>query len=189
MKRLCFLLALLALMPAATMAAAPSASAPFPSDDSTPARDVFQIARPSADHGSLEVVESGVRRLESLEEKLSVVAVVGGYHSGKSFMLNAVNESFGTGPESGFEMTDSHRATTKGLWLGLTDMTSEVDGSRVALLDTEGFGAAGVAEAYDAQIFAVATLLASHLVYNSRNLITAAEVEYLETLARRAHLW
>jgi len=189
MKRLCFLLALLALMPAATMAAAPSASAPFPSDESTPARDVFQIARPSADHGSLEVVESGVRRLESLEEKLSVVAVVGGYHSGKSFMLNALNESFGTGPESGFEMTDSHRATTEGLWLGLTDMTSEVDGSRVALLDTEGFGAAGVAEAYDAQIFAVATLLASHLVYNSRNLITAAEVEYLETLARRAHLW
>jgi hypothetical protein len=104
-------------------------------------------------------------------------------------MLNALNESFGTNPESGFEMTDSHRATTKGLWLGLTDMTSEVDGSRVALLDTEGFGAAGVAEAYDAQIFAVATLLASHLVYNSRNLITAAEVEYLETLARRAHLW
>jgi len=189
MKRLCFLLALLALMPAATIAAAPSASAPFPSDESTPARDVFQIARPSADHGSLEVVESGVRRLESLEEKLSVVAVVGGYHSGKSFMLNALNESFGTGPESGFEMTDSHRATTEGLWLGLTDMTSEVDGSRVALLDTEGFGAAGVAEAYDAQIFAVATLLASHLVYNSRNLITAAEVEYLETLARRAHLW
>ena len=184
-KRLWFFLALL---PAVAFAAAPSASAPLPSDESMSARDVFQIARPSADHTSLEVVESGVRRLESLEEKLSVVAIVGGYHSGKSFMLNALNESFGT-RDSGFEMTDSHRATTDGLWVGLTDMTSEVDGSRIALLDTEGFSSAGVAESYDAQIFAVAALLASHLVYNSRNLITAAEVEYLETLARRAHLW
>ena len=32
-------------------------------------------------------------------------------------------------------------------------------------------------------------MLSSHLVYNSVKLITAAEVEYLETLARRAHLW
>ena len=184
-KRLWFLLALL---PGAAFAAAPSASARFPSEESTPVRDVFQIARPNADHTSLEVVESGARRLESLEEKLSVVAVVGAYHSGKSFMLNALNESFGT-RDSGFEMTDSHVATTEGLWVGLTDMTSETDGSRIALLDTEGFSSAGVAESYDAQIFAVAALLASHLVYNSRNLITAAEVEYLETLARRAHLW
>ena len=179
---------LLALLPAASLAAAPGASAPFPSKESISVRDVFQIARPSADHDSLEVVASGVRRLESLEEKISVVAIVGGYHSGKSFMLNALNESFGT-RDFGFEMTDSHEPTTRGLWLGLTDMTSEVDGSRVALLDTEGFSSAGVAESYDAQIFSVAALLASHLVYNSRTLITAAEVEYLETLARRAHLW
>jgi hypothetical protein len=179
---------LLALLPAASLAAAPGASAPFPSKESISMRDVFQIARPSADHASLEVVASGVRRLESLEEKISVVAIVGGYHSGKSFMLNALNESFGT-RDFGFEMTDSHEPTTRGLWLGLTDMTSEVDGSRVALLDTEGFSSAGVAESYDAQIFSVAALLASHLVYNSRTLITAAEVEYLETLARRAHLW
>ena len=179
---------LLALLPAASLAAAPGASAPFPSKESISVRDVFQIARPSADHASLEVVASGVRRLESLEEKISVVAIVGGYHSGKSFMLNALNESFGT-RDFGFEMTDSHEPTTRGLWLGLTDMTSEVDGSRVALLDTEGFSSAGVAESYDAQIFSVAALLASHLVYNSRTLITAAEVEYLETLARRAHLW
>ena len=179
---------LLALLPAASLAAAPGASAPFPSKESISVRDVFQIARPSADHDSLEVVASGVRRLESLEEKISVVAIVGGYHSGKSFMLNALNESFGT-RDFGFEMTDSHEPTTRGLWLGLTDMTSEVDGSRVALLDTEGFSSAGVAESYDAQIFSVTALLASHLVYNSRTLITAAEVEYLETLARRAHLW
>jgi hypothetical protein len=68
-------------------------------------------------------------------------------------------------------------------------MTSQKDGARILLLDTEGFSSAGVAEAYDAQVFSVATLLSSHLVYNAKNLIQAQEVEYLETLARRAHLW
>jgi hypothetical protein len=43
-------------------------------------------------------------------------------------------------------------------------MVSSVDGSRILLLDTEGFSAAGVAEAYDAQVFSVALLMSSHLV-------------------------
>ena len=87
------------------------------------------------------------------------------------------------------ELGPTHEATTKGLWLGETAERSARDGSRVYLLDTEGFSAPGVAEHYDAQVFAVAALLSSHLVYNSVKLITAAEVEYLETLARRAKLW
>ena len=147
-------------------------------------KSVFQIVRPSADHSSLEVVEEGVRRLREYNEPISIVGVVGGFHTGKSFLCNVLN-----GTTSGFELGPTHEATTMGLWLGETDITSAVDGSRVFLLDTEGFSAAGVAEAYDAQVFSVALLLSSHLVYNSVKLITAAEVEYLETLVRRAHLW
>ena len=145
---------------------------------------IFQIARPTADHSSLEVVEEGLRRLEAVNEPISIVAVVGGFHSGKSFLCNVLNRS-----TSGFELGPTHEATTMGLWLGETAERSASDGSRVYLLDTEGFSAPGVAEHYDAQVFAVAALLSSHLVYNSVKLITAAEVEYLETLARRAKLW
>ena len=145
---------------------------------------IFQIARPTADHSSLEVVEEGLRRLEAVSEPISIVAVVGGFHSGKSFLCNVLNRS-----TSGFELGPTHEATTMGLWLGETAERSASDGSRVFLLDTEGFSAPGVAESYDAQVFAVAALLSSHLVYNSVKLITAAEVEYLETLARRAKLW
>lgn len=149
-------------------------------------KSIFQIARPTADHSSLEVVEDGIRRLEAMDpsQPISIVGVVGGFHTGKSFLCNVLN-----GTTSGFELGPTHEATTMGLWLGDTNMVSSVDGSRVLLLDTEGFSAAGVAEAYDAQIFSVALLLSSHLVYNSVKLITAAEVEYLEILARRAHLW
>lgn len=166
------------------LVAPPQVSASAPSRVSSPMVDVFQIARPSADHLSLEVVSEGVSRLEAMREKLAIVAVVGGYHSGKSFLLNALN-----GANSGFEIKAGHEATTEGLWIGVTDMVSTVDGSKILLLDTEGFSAAGVAESFDAQVFSIAMLLSSHLVYNSKNVITQAEVEYLETLARRAHLW
>jgi hypothetical protein len=130
-------------------------------------------------------VEDGLRRLEQLgDRRVSLVSVVGGFHTGKSFLCNVLNAS-----TSGFELGPTHESTTMGLWLGETGMISEVDGSEILLVDTEGFSAAGVAEAYDAQVFALATLLSSHLLYNSVKLITAAEVEYLEILARRARLW
>ena len=166
------------------LAAAPFTSASAPPHVSPHVVDIFHIARPTADHSSLEVVQEGVLRLGGMREKLAIVAVVGGYHGGKSFLLNALN-----GRTNGFEITAGHRATTEGLWICVTDMTSQKDGARILLLDTEGFSSAGVAEAYDAQVFSVATLLSSHLVYNAKNLIQAQEVEYLETLARRAHLW
>lgn len=149
--------------------------------DSCP--DVFQIIRPDEAHASLELVEDGLGCLEALDSTISLVGVVGSVHTGKSFLLSALNHS-----TSGFTIGPTHEATTMGIWIGMTSMMG-ADGSRVLLLDTEGFSAAGVNEAFDAQIFATALMLSSHLVYNSVKLITAAEVEYLETLARRAHLW
>lgn len=44
-------------------------------------------------------------------------------------------------------------------------------------------------EAYDAKIFAVVTLISSHLVFNSVKIITQDQVDYLELLARRAQLF
>lgn len=145
--------------------------------------EIFQIIRPDEAHVSLELVEDGLACLEALDSPISVVGVVGPFGSGKSFLLSALNHS-----TSGFTIGPTQEATTMGIWIGLTSMTG-ADGSRVLLLDTEGFSAAGVNEAVDAQIFATAVMVSSHLVYNSVKLITAAEVEYLETLVRRAHLW
>lgn len=145
--------------------------------------EIFQIIRPDEAHASLELVEDGLACLEALDSPVSVVGVVGPFGSGKSFLLSALNHS-----TSGFTIGPTQEATTMGIWIGLTSMTG-ADGSRVLLLDTEGFSAAGVNEAFDAQIFATAVMVSSHLVYNSVKLITAAEVEYLETLVRRAHLW
>ncbi|KAM7304888.1 hypothetical protein ISCGN_014788 [Ixodes scapularis] len=52
-----------------------------------------------------------------------------------------------------------------------------------------GFAANNVSENYDAKIFAVATLISSHLIYNSVKIIDQADIDYLELLARRTQLF
>ena len=80
-------------------------------------------------------------------EPVTIVGVVGGFHTGKSFLCNVLN-----GTTSGFEIGPTHEATTHGLWLGELKGHRASDGSRILLLDTEGFSARGVAESYDAQV-------------------------------------
>lgn len=58
----------------------------------------------------------------------------------------------------------------------------------VVFLDTEGFAANNISEAYDAKIFAVATLLSSYLIYNSVKIIDQSDIDYLEVLARRTQV-
>ena len=48
----------------------------------------------------------------------------------------------------------------------------------------KGFSVSNVTEAYDAQVFAAATLLSSLLVYNSMHVLHANELEYLDLLVR-----
>lgn len=48
----------------------------------------------------------------------------------------------------------------------------------------QGFSVSNVTEAYDAQVFAAATLLSSLLVYNSMHVLHANELEYLDLLVR-----
>lgn len=48
----------------------------------------------------------------------------------------------------------------------------------------KGFSVSNVTEAYDAQVFAAATLLSSLLIYNSMHVLHANELEYLDLLVR-----
>ena len=59
----------------------------------------------------------------------------------------------------------------------------------IIFLDTEGFAANNISENYDAKIFAVSTLLSSHLLYNSVKIIDQSDIDYLELLARRTQLF
>ncbi|KAF4727746.1 hypothetical protein FOZ63_005524 [Perkinsus olseni] len=144
-----------------------------------------QVVKPSKDHNNLQVVPESINLLRSASQRrpISVISVVGPYHSGKSFLLNSLLQkpsTFSVGPKTSPQ--------TLGIWMCRTDLSAP-DGSEIWLMDSEGFFGPQVTETYDAKIFTVATLLGSHLVYNTVKVIDQQAVNLLEMLARRAQLF
>ena len=117
-----------------------------------------------------------------------MVAVVGKFHSGKSFLMNQL-----MGKSTGFGIGPSVQPKTMGIWMWGKPMvyTSPRTGQRVNIIfiDTEGFAANNITENHDAKVFAVSTLLSSHLLYNSVKIVDQSDIDYLELLARRTQLF
>jgi len=143
----------------------------------------LQLVSPNSDHSRLSLIEKNLEYLASINEPISIVGVVGPYHSGKSFLLNSFLQD-----TKGFRVGPTTSPETMGIWLLKTDLIAS-DNSRVLFLDTEGFFGSDIAEAYDAKIFAIVTLLSSHLIYNSVKVIDQQSVDYLELLSRRTQLF
>jgi len=145
-----------------------------------------QLVRPSADHTSFEVVSETISKIMAIaKRKISLISVVGPYHSGKSFLLNALigrTNVFSVGPKTSPE--------TMGIWVCRTDITlpSHPD-VEIWFIDSEGFFGPGVSETYDAKIFTLAMLLGDEFIYNTVKIIDSQAVGLLEMLARRAQLF
>jgi len=142
----------------------------------------FQIVRPTPNHTSLMITDA-LPRLALHDTNIAVVSVVGPYHSGKSFLLNAL-----VGNTQVFQIGRKTSPETMGIWLCRTDLKAS-DGAEVWLMDSEGFFGPGVSESYDAKIFTIASLLGGHLVYNTVKVIDQQAVNLLEMLVRRAQLF
>ncbi|KAL1427420.1 hypothetical protein MTO96_017472 [Rhipicephalus appendiculatus] len=96
------------------------------------------------------------------------------------------------GKTKGFGIGPSVRPETMGIWMWGEPLKIHLpSGQQISLifLDTEGFAATNVSENYDAKIFAIATLISSHLIYNSVKIIDQSEIDYLELLSRRTQLF
>lgn len=154
-----------------------------PAMEEIPFNKPFQVVGPAANHTSLHPIPDGLRFLAYHDRPISIVSVVGPYHSGKSFLLNSL-----VGDTSVFQVGRMTDPETMGIWLCRTEMKAS-DGSEVWLLDSEGFFGPSVSETYDAKIFTIATLLGAHLVYNTVKVIDQQAVNLLEMLARRAQLF
>lgn len=148
----------------------------------------IQLVRPAANHRDLELVEPNLAILRKIRDPVAMVAVVGKFHSGKSFLMNQL-----MGKSTGFGIGPSVQPKTMGIWMWGKPMvvSSAKAGQRINIifLDTEGFAANNVTENYDAKVFAVSTLLSSHLLYNSVKIIDQSDIDYLELLARRTQLF
>eukprot|EP01134_Creolimax_fragrantissima_P006043 CFRG6043T1 len=148
----------------------------------------IQLVRPDINHENLEVVPEAMESLRMIEGPVAVVAIVGPYHSGKSFMLNQLARDH---TSEGFELGPSVDPTTMGIWAVGGDNTTLQDGSvaSVIYLDTEGFSSSNVSQHYDSKIFAVSALMSSYLLYNSVKIIDQSAIDYLELLARQTQMF
>ncbi|RLN44969.1 hypothetical protein BBJ28_00005710 [Nothophytophthora sp. Chile5] len=142
------------------------------------------------DDGGFRVNPAACERLERIKGKLVVIAVAGLYRTGKSFLLNLLVRhaqglvgSEAAGQEqpqdaSGFAVGGTVNACTKGIWMWGEPILLE-DGTSVLFLDTEGLGSVDREQTHDTRIFALALLLASSFVYNSRGVIDGNAIEEL----------
>lgn len=155
----------------------------FPEDDGR----TMQLLKPGVNHDQLELNQMVLERLAAIDEPLSFVSVVGPYHGGKSFLLNVLLNS-----TQGFTVGAVPDPETRGIWIRVVskEKLTGPDGSRVVLMDTEGFYGEGATRSYDARIFAIATLVSSHLIYNTiRTIGDAQSVSALADLAKQAQVF
>ncbi|XP_068103290.1 guanylate-binding protein 4-like [Hyperolius riggenbachi] len=125
--------------------------------------------------GKLVVNPKAIQFLNTINKPIVPVAMVGMYRSGKSYLMNRLADA-----QTGFELGSAVEAKTKGIWMWCTRHPIKKD-HILMLLDTEGLGDVGKKDNNnDTNLFALAVLLSSALVYNSKNTIDNDAVEKLK---------
>ncbi|KAG7458994.1 hypothetical protein MATL_G00226520 [Megalops atlanticus] len=114
----------------------------------------------------LQVNQEALNILGSIKQPVVVVAIVGMYRTGKSYLMNRL-----AGKHTGFSLGSTIQSETKGIWMWCVPHPCR-DNQTLVLLDTEGLGDVEKGDqTNDTWIFALAVLLSSTLVYNSMGTI------------------
>ncbi|XP_061452437.1 guanylate-binding protein 1-like [Rhineura floridana] len=125
-------------------------------------------------HRKLVVCEEALQVLSKIRQPVVVVAVVGLYRTGKSYLMNKL-----AGKNSGFPLGSTVQSKTKGIWMWCVPYPDR-PGHTLVLLDTEGLGDVEKGDTQnDTWIFALAVLLSSTLVYNSFGAIDQQAMDQL----------
>lgn len=121
--------------------------------------------------------------LSSITQPVVVVAIVGLYRTGKSYLMNKL-----AGKEKGFSVGSTVQSHTRGIWMWCVPHPQKPDHTLV-LLDTEGLGdVEKIDEKNDTQIFALAILLSSTFVYNTMNKIDQGAIDLLHNVTELTDL-
>uniref|UniRef100_A0A0P6JAC6 Guanylate-binding protein 5 n=1 Tax=Heterocephalus glaber TaxID=10181 RepID=A0A0P6JAC6_HETGA len=133
--------------------------------------------------GQLRVNQEALKILSAITQPVVVVAIVGLYRTGKSYLMNKL-----AGKRKGFSVGSTVQSHTKGIWMWCVPHP-EKPGHTLVLLDTEGLGdVEKVDDKNDAQIFALAILLSSTFVYNTMNKIDQGAIDLLYNVAELTDL-
>ncbi|XP_045403534.1 guanylate-binding protein 1 isoform X2 [Lemur catta] len=124
--------------------------------------------------GQLMVNPEALKILSAIIQPVVVVAIVGLYRTGKSYLLNKL-----AGQKKGFSLGSTVQSHTKGIWMWCVPHPKKPEHTLV-LLDTEGLGDVEKGDNQnDSWIFAMAILLSSTFVYNSIGTINQQAMDQL----------
>ncbi|XP_014919886.1 guanylate-binding protein 1-like [Acinonyx jubatus] len=124
--------------------------------------------------GQLVANQEALEILSATKNPLVVVAIVGLYRTGKSYLMNKL-----AGKNKGFSLGSTVQSHTKGIWMWCVPHPKKPDHTLV-LLDTEGLGDVEKGDNQnDSWIFALAILLSSTFVYNSMGTINQQAMDQL----------
>lgn len=150
----------------------------------------FDAQAKGSDGQPLLVLQEDTRRslLEACGNRaVRVVVVCGLYRTGKSLLLNLLAGVQGASER--FAVGNTVQACTDGIWAWPSKPLAS-DGSVCVLLDCEGSGNTQRDREHDARLFAVAVLISSCLIFNSRGVINESSIQALAvaaSLAQRVH--
>lgn len=132
--------------------------------------------------GEFRVTEESLSFLQTIKGKIAVIAVVGKYRTGKSFLLNRV--ILDNRGKTGFGVGPTINPCTKGLWIWSEGVEIELDGEKVTVLviDSEGLGAFDEDANHDTRIFLFSLLLSSYFIYNSVGSIDESSLQNLSLI-------
>uniref|UniRef100_A0A2K6S3X4 Guanylate binding protein 5 n=1 Tax=Saimiri boliviensis boliviensis TaxID=39432 RepID=A0A2K6S3X4_SAIBB len=131
----------------------------------------------------LKVNEEALEILSAITQPVVVVAIVGLYRTGKSYLLNKLS-----GKNKGFSVASTVQSHTKGIWIWCVPHPNRPNHTLV-LLDTEGLGDVEKADnKNDIQIFALALLLSSTFVYNTMHKIDQGAIDLLHNVTELTDL-
>ncbi|XP_067874564.1 guanylate-binding protein 1-like [Heterodontus francisci] len=137
----------------------------------------------NSDSGEFRVNQEAVSILSEISQPVVVVAIVGLYRTGKSYLMNRLAQK-----QRGFSLGSTIQSQTKGIWMWCVPHPLNPNHCLV-LLDTEGLGDVEKGdESNDSWIFALAVLLSSMLVYNSMGTIDQYAMEKLHYITELTEL-
>lgn len=134
--------------------------------------------------GQFIVHQETLSILKKQTNPIGVVGVAGLYRTGKSYLLNLLTG----GGNSGFAVGSTVNACTKGIWIWSQPSFDTEKNIYVYYMDTEGLGSTSRSSTHDSRIFAIALLLSSYFIYNSRGVIDGQALEDLSLVASLTHV-
>lgn len=144
-----------------------------------------------SDDSTFEIAPEAVAYLKQIKGSVAVVSIAGLYRTGKSYLLNLLLGR--DRAEAMFNVGATVNACTKGIWIwgqpmqlsAVADLAAESafkhlpKDTTIVFMDTEGLGSTQRSQTQDTRIFALALLLSSLFIYNSRGVIDSNAIEDL----------